>query len=153
MSDVGQGFTERGMVLPAVIRPTGSYEPYTITGNLLYTSGAAPRASDGTWMIGQVGSDFTTEQAYEHARLAGMQLLAVMKEALGDLNRVKRVVKVLGMVNTAPGFTQFTQVINGCSDLLIEVLGEAGKHARSAVGMAGLPGNISVEIEAIIEIA
>ncbi|QBD80296.1 RidA family protein [Ktedonosporobacter rubrisoli] len=153
MSKIEQRLQKLGYVLPAVFHPAGSYEPYVITGNLLYLSGAAPQTPEGKWVVGKVGAEFTAEQAYEHARLVGMQLLAVMKEALGDLSRVKRVVKVLGMVNAEPEFTEYTKVINGCSDLFAEVLGEAGKHARAAVGMAGLPGNVSVEVEAIVEIA
>lgn len=99
---------------------------------------------------GKVGGNVTVEEAYKHARLTGINLLAVMQSALGDLRRVKRVVKLLGMVNALPDFADHPSVINGCSDLLIDVFGEAGNHARSAVGFGSLPGNITVEIEAII---
>lgn len=102
---------------------------------------------------GKVGADVSAEEAYQDARLVGIQLLAAAKHALdGDLSRVKRVVKVLGMVNGTPDFEKQPQVINGCSDLLVEVFGDAGRHARSAVGMGSLPGNITVEIEAILEV-
>jgi enamine deaminase RidA (YjgF/YER057c/UK114 family) len=122
------------------------------TGNLLYLSGQGPRDRDNRFKTGKVGSQVTAEEAYKDARLVGLQLLAAAKTALdGNLSRVKRVVKLLGMVNGTPEFDKHPQVINGCSDLLVEVFGEAGRHARSAVGM-NLPGNITVEIEAIFEV-
>ena len=124
--------------------------PYVQTGNLLFLSGNGPSRRGRTWS-GQLGRDYTVEQGYEASRDCALNLLSAAKSALGDLGRVRRVVKVLGMVNSAPGFSQQPQVINGCSDLLVEVFGEAGRHARSAVGMAGLPGNIPVEIEMILE--
>src|SRR6185503_17304083 len=102
---------------------------------------------------GIVGRDFTIEQAYQHARSTGLALLSVMRDELGSLDRVKRVVKVLGMVNAVPGFKDQPKVINGCSDLFVEVFGERGKHARSAVGMGSLPNNIPVEIECIVEVS
>ena len=101
---------------------------------------------------GIVGQDVTVEEAYQHARITGLQLIATMKAELGDLDRVVRIVKVLGMVNAAPGFGQQPEVINGCSDLLVEVFGDRGRHARSAVGMGSLPRNITVEIEAVVEV-
>ncbi len=153
MATIEQRLAELGYTLPAVFPRMGSYELFVRVGNLLYLSGAAPKAPNGEWMIGKVGAEFSAEEAYEHARYVGLQHLAVMREAVGDLDQVKRVIKVLGMVNAAPGFTQFTQVINGYSDVLIQVLGDAGRHARSAVGMAGLPSNVSVEVEAIVEVA
>jgi enamine deaminase RidA (YjgF/YER057c/UK114 family) len=119
-------------------------------GNILYLSGQGPRDADGTMRSGKVGAEIGIDQAYADARLTGINLLAVMQEALGDLSRVKRIVKLLGMVNATPDFADHPSVINGCSDLLIEVFGEAGQHARSAVGFGSLPGNITVEIEAII---
>ena len=103
-------------------------------------------------MAGIVGKDITVEQAYGHARGVGLNLMAVMRHELGSLDRVKRIVKVLGMVNAVPGFGDQPKVINGCSDLFVEVFGERGKHARSAVGMGSLPNNIPVEIEVIVEI-
>ena len=152
MATIEQRLSELGYTLPAVFPRLGSYEPFVRVGNLLYLSGAAPKAPDGELMIGKVGREFSAEEAHVHARYVALQHLAVLKEAVGALDRVKRVVKVLGMVDAVPEFTQYTQVINGYSDLLIEVFGEAGKRARSAVGMAGLPGNVSVEAEVIVEI-
>lgn len=152
MTTIEQRLAELGYTLPAVFPRMGSYEPFVCVGNVLYLSGAAPKAQSGEWMIGKVGKEFSAEEAHEHARYVGLQHLAVLKEAVGELDRVKRVIKVLGMVNAVPEFTQYTQVINGYSDLLIQVFGENGKHARSAVGMAGLPGNVSVEVEAIVEV-
>lgn len=117
---------------------------------MLYLSGQGPREDDGYLHTGKVGGNVSVEEAYKHARLTGINLLAVMQSALGDLGRVKQVVKLLGMVNAVPDFADHPSVINGCSDLFIDVFGEAGNHARSAVGFGSLPGNITVEIEAII---
>ena len=142
---------ELGIALPPVPVPVANYVPSVITGNLLYISGQGPRSADG-YHRGIVGQDVTVEQAYQHARIVGTQLIAVAKHALGSLDRVSRVVKLLGMVNAAPGFGQQPAVINGCSDLLVEVFGDAGRHARAAVGMGSLPNNMTVEIEAILEI-
>lgn len=119
---------------------------------MLYLSGQGPRETDGYLHAGKVGGEVGVDQAYAHARLTGINLIAVMQNALGDLSRVKRVVKLLGMVNATADFADHPTVINGCSDLLIEVFGEAGQHARSAVGFGSLPGNITVEIEAIIAV-
>jgi enamine deaminase RidA (YjgF/YER057c/UK114 family) len=121
-------------------------------GNLLFLSGKGPRAVNGKRPKGKVGRDYTADEAYQHARTVGLDLLAVMKAELGSLDRVKRVVKLLGMVNAVPEFEDHPKVINGCSDLFVEVLGEAGKHARSAVGMGSLPMGIPVEIECIVEV-
>jgi enamine deaminase RidA (YjgF/YER057c/UK114 family) len=125
--------------------------PYVRAGNLLFLSGNGPTWDGKTWS-GQVGKEYTTEQGYEAARNCALNLLSAARSALGSLDRVKRVVKVLGMVNSAPGFSQQPQVINGCSDLLVQLFGDNGRHARSAVGMAALPGNIPVEIEMILEV-
>jgi enamine deaminase RidA (YjgF/YER057c/UK114 family) len=121
------------------------------TGNLLSLSGAGPTWG-GKAMSGQVGAEYTVEQGYEAARLCTLNLLSATRSALGSLDKVKQVVKVLGMVNSAHGFSQQPAVINGCSDLLVQLFGQSGRHARSAVGMAGLPGNIPVEIEIILEV-
>jgi enamine deaminase RidA (YjgF/YER057c/UK114 family) len=137
-----------GITLAAVTPPVANYVNAVRTGNLLFLAGKGPAGSPA----GVVGRDFSIEQAYQHARSTGLALIAVMKDELGSLERVKRIVKVLGMVNAVPGFTDPPKVINGCSDLFVEVFGERGKHARSAVGMAALPGNIPVEIECIVEI-
>jgi enamine deaminase RidA (YjgF/YER057c/UK114 family) len=137
--------------LPPIPKPAGQYVHAVRTGNLLFLAGKGPHNSDGSTPKGKVGRDVTTEEAYKHARSVGLTLIAVMKETLGSLDRVKRVVKVLGMVNAVPEFGDQPKVINGCSDLFVEVFGENGKHARSAVGMGSLPGGITVEIEAIVE--
>jgi enamine deaminase RidA (YjgF/YER057c/UK114 family) len=139
--------------LPPVPKPGGNYVHAVRTGNLLFLAGKGPFNPDGSVPKGKVGRDVPTEEAYKHARSVGLTLLAVMKETLGDLDRVKRVVKVLGMVNAIPEFGDQPKVINGCSDLFVEVFGEKGRHARSAVGMGSLPGGITVEIEAIVEFA
>jgi enamine deaminase RidA (YjgF/YER057c/UK114 family) len=138
--------------LPPVPTPAGTYVHAVRTGNLLFLAGKGPHNPDGSVPRGKVGRDVATEEAYTHARSVGLTLIAVMKEALGNLDRVKRVVKVLGMVNATPEFGDQPKVINGCSDLLVEVFVEKGRHARSAVGMGSLPGGITVEIEAIVEV-
>lgn len=139
--------------LPPVPKPAGNYVHAVRTGNLLFLAGKGPSNPDGSVPKGKVGRDVPTEEAYKQARSIGLTLIAVMKETLGDLDRVKRVVKVLGMVNATPEFGDQPKVINGCSDLFVEVFGEKGRHARSAVGMGSLPGGITVEIEAIVEFA
>src|SRR5688500_9220948 len=140
--------TELGIQLGAGTPPVANYVNAVRTGNLLYLAGKGPAGN----FAGIVGKDITVEQAYGHARTTGLNLMAVMKHELGSLDRVKRIVKVLGMVNAVPGFTDQPKVINGCSDLFVEVFGERGKHARSAVGMGSLPNNIPVEIEVIVEV-
>ena len=150
---IEQKLKELGIKLPQAQPPAANYVPAVRTGNLLYLSGVGPaKRPDGSIPTGKVGADLSTEEGYEAARSTGISILARMKGQLGDLNRVKRVIKVLGMVNSAPDFNQHPSVINGCSDLFGEVFGEVGRHARSAVGMAGLPNDIPVEIEVIIEI-
>lgn len=139
-----------GLVLPTAPVPVANYVPYRFAGNLLYLSGQGPKRVDGTYRPGRLGRDCTIEAAYEDARLTGLNLLAVAKSALGELSRVEAVVKLLGMVNAEPDFSDHPKVINGCSDLLVEVLGDAGRHARSAVGMGSLPNRMTVEIEAIL---
>lgn len=140
-----------GLILPKVPTPVGNYVPFKIDGRTIYLSGQGPRRSDGTLVSGRVGEDVSVEQAYECARLVGLGLLAAAKLAAGDLGKVETL-KMLGMVNAVPGFTEQPKVINGCSDLFVEVLGDRGRHARSAVGMGSLPGNIPVEIEVIMRI-
>jgi enamine deaminase RidA (YjgF/YER057c/UK114 family) len=142
--------TSLGLVLPEVPVPVANYVPYRWAGNLLYLSGQGPKRPDGTYRPGRLGRDATIEEAYEEARLTGLNLLAVAKSALGDLSRIEAVIKLLGMVNAEPDFSDHPKVINGCSDLLVEVLGDAGRHARSAVGMGSLPNRMTVEIEAIL---
>lgn len=143
-----QHLQKLGIVLPAIPEPAGNYVHAVRTGNLLFLSGKGPRESKG-----KVGGTISTEQAYADARHVGLILLAVMRHELGSLDRVARVVKVLGMVNAEPEFGEQPKVINGCSDLFVEVLGERGRHARSAVGMGSLPNQITVEIECIVEVA
>lgn len=139
-----------GLVLPVAPVPVANYVPYRFAGNLLYLSGQGPKRADGTYRPGRLGRDCAIEEAYEDARLTGLNLLAVAKSALGELSRIEAVVKLLGMVNAEPDFSEHPKVINGCSDLLVEVLGDAGRHARSAVGMGSLPNRMTVEIEAIL---
>ncbi|MBZ5576144.1 MAG: RidA family protein [Acidobacteriia bacterium] len=143
---------ELGIDLPAAPAPLANYVPFTISGSLLFLAGQGPRAADGRWMEGRVGEDVSAEDAYRHARLAGLRLLAAVQAALGSLDRVRRVLKVTGFVNAAADFGGHPAVINGCSDLFVEVFGEAGRHARSAIGVASLPHNITVEVEAVLEI-
>jgi enamine deaminase RidA (YjgF/YER057c/UK114 family) len=140
-----------GITLPEMPQPIANYVRFKRVGDLVYLSGQGPREPDGSLHTGKVGADVTWQQAYDHARLTGLGLLAAMKQAAGSLDKVE-VVKLLGMVNATPDFGDHPKVINGCSDLLVEVLGDNGRHARSAVGMGSLPNNITVEIEAIIRI-
>jgi enamine deaminase RidA (YjgF/YER057c/UK114 family) len=143
---------ERNITLPAPGKPVGNYVEYVRVGNLLFLAGHGPGQQ---WLgKGKVGKDVTLEQGYQAARETGLRLLTTTRDALGSLDRVKRVVKIFGMVNSAPGFGDQPKVINGCSDLMTEVFGEAnGKGARSAVGMAELPFGIPVEIEMILEVS
>ena len=139
--------------LGTVSAPVANYVNAVQTGNLLFLAGKGPRpGADGKRPKGKVGREYTVEQAYQHARTVGLDLLAVMRNELGSLDKVRRVVKVLGMVNAVAEFEDQPKVINGCSDLFVEVFGEAGKHARSAVGMGSLPMGIPVEIEVIVEV-
>ena len=140
-----------GLTLPKVPTPVANYVPFKVDGHTIYLSGQGPRTPDGKLISGRVGEEISIEKAYECARLTGLGLLAAAKLAAGDLAKVE-VLKVLGMVNAIPGFGDQPKVINGCSDLFVEVLGERGRHARSAVGMGGLPSNMPVEIEAIMRI-
>ncbi|MBM6593601.1 RidA family protein [Microvirga pudoricolor] len=144
---------ELGLELMAPADPIGTYVPFVLSGSVLYLSGQGPREPDGSLHQGKVGADVSIEDAYLHARTTGLNLLSVAHMALGDLGRVRRVVKLLGMVNAIPEFTEHPLVINGASDLFVAVFEDAGRHARSAVGMGSLPGNITVEVEAIFEIA
>ena len=139
-----------GLPLPLAPVPVANYVPYRWAGSLLYLSGQGPKRADGTYRQGRLGRDTTIEQAYHDARLTGLNLLAVAKAALGELSRIEAVIKLLGMVNAEPEFSDHPKVINGCSDLFVEVLGEDGRHARSAVGMGSLPNGMTVEIEAIL---
>jgi len=141
-----------GIELPPVPAPMGTYVRAVRSGNLLFLAGHGPHQDGKLVYIGKVGRELTVAEGAQAARLVGLGLLASTREALGSLDRVKRVVKVLGMVNCTEGFTDQPKVVNGFSDLMVEVFGEAGRHARSAVGMSALPGGIAVEIEMILEV-
>lgn len=143
---------EKGFVLTAPTNPVANYVNAVRVGNLLYLSGRGPLKTDNTYITGKVGKDLTIEQGYEAARLTGLGHLSVIKAELGSLNKVKRIVKVLGMVNCTDDFKDQPKVINGYSDLMVEIFGDKGNHARSAVGMNALPFGIAVEIEVIVEI-
>jgi enamine deaminase RidA (YjgF/YER057c/UK114 family) len=150
--DYDKRLKEQGIELFAPSKPLANYVKAVRVGNLLYLSGHGPGKADGTNITGKVGTDLTIEQGYAAAKQAGISILSTLKGELGDLNKVKRIVKVLGMVNCTDTFTDQPKVINGFSDLMVAVFGEEGKHARSAVGMNSLPNNISVEIEIIVEV-
>jgi enamine deaminase RidA (YjgF/YER057c/UK114 family) len=141
---------ELGLQLPTPPVPIASYVPWRRAGQLLYLSGQGPRDEAGQISIGRLGRDCSVERGYADARCVGLQLLATIRAAIGSLDRVEAVIKLLGMVNAEPDFGDQPKVINGCSDILVEVLGERGKHARSAVGMGSLPNGMTVEVEAII---
>jgi enamine deaminase RidA (YjgF/YER057c/UK114 family) len=150
---IDQRLKELKIVLPKVGAPLGSYVHAKRAGDLLYLSGKGPHYPDGTMAKGRLGAGMSIEEGYRHARQVGLVLIAAMRDALsGDLDRVQDIVKVLGMVNAAPDFTDHPKVVNGCSDLFVEVFGERGRHARSAVGMSSLPGGIPVEIEVIVAV-
>lgn len=151
-SDPAARLAELGIVLPAVSAPIANYVNAVRTGNLLWLAGKGPKRQDGSNMTGKVGRDLTVEEGYAAARLTGINQLAALEEALGDLRRVRRVVKVTGFVNCDPTFTDHSRVMNGFSDLMVEVFGEAGRHARSSVGAPSLPGDVAVEIELVVEI-
>jgi enamine deaminase RidA (YjgF/YER057c/UK114 family) len=142
---------ELGIQLPPVLGPAGSYLPCVVAGSTVHVGGHGPVNGDEI-VRGKVGLDLDLDQARRAARMTGLSILATLQQDLGDLDRIRRIVKVFGMVNVAPGFDQMPSVIDGCSDLLIDVFGDAGRHTRSAVGLAELPFGIAVEIELIAEI-
>jgi enamine deaminase RidA (YjgF/YER057c/UK114 family) len=144
---------ELGITLPASSPPIANYVNAVQVGNLLYLAGKGPLPQDGKEVVGRLGKDMTIEQGYQAARSTAIAHISVLKKELGDLKRVVRIVKVLGMVNSDPAFTQQPAVVNGYSDLMVAVFGDKGKHARSSVGMATLPGGIPVEVEVIVEIS
>ena len=143
---------ELGIELPPAVTPVANYVPAVRTGNLVFLSGHGPFKEDGSLITGKVGSDLTTDQGYQAARRIAIGLLGSLKAAIGDLDKVRQMVKLLGLVNCGPDFTDQPKVINGASDFLVEIFGDKGKHARSAVGMNALPLNIAVEIEMIVEV-
>jgi enamine deaminase RidA (YjgF/YER057c/UK114 family) len=150
MSSPEQRLRDLGIALPDLPVPVGNFVPAVLQGGLAFFSGQGPLMEDGRLAGGKVGKDVTADEACYHARRTGIVLLAAMRRAFGSLDRVERIVKIFGMVNAVPDFEDHPAVINGCSDLMVEVFGEAGHHARSAVGMASLPMGITVEIEAVV---
>ena len=151
-SDPETRLKELGITLIKPSAPVANYVKAVRVGNIIYLSGHGPDKPEGGLVMGKVGSDLTVEQAKEAARLTGISLLSTLKAEIGNLNKVKRIVKVLGMVNAIPTFENQPQVINGCSDLMVAVFGDKGRHARTSVGVASLPSNIPVEIEMIVEL-
>lgn len=151
-TDPVEQLKELKIILPEIGYPVGNYVHVVRSGKLLFLAGKIPIDSAGNYVTGKLGKDLTVEQGYEAARLTCLQLLSVLDIELDDLNRVNRIVKVTGMVNATPDFSEHSQVINGCSDLLGEVFGDKGRHARVAVGMGSLPRNAAVEIEMIVEV-
>ncbi len=142
-----------GFTLPKARPPIGNFRNVKRYGSLLFISGQGPVTDEGEVLTGKVGSDVSAETAQDHAQLVGLNILGALKAELGELSKITDIIKLLGMVNAVPQFDKHPFVINGCSDLLCDVLGEAGPHARSAVGVGSLPNNITVEIEAIVAIA
>jgi enamine deaminase RidA (YjgF/YER057c/UK114 family) len=149
---IEQRLTELGIELPEPSSPVANYVNAVTTGNLVFLAGKGPKKADGEYITGKVGADLTEEQGYEAARIAGINQLAALKAEIGNLDRVVRIVKVTGMVNCTPDYGNQPEVVNGFSDLMVEVFGEKGKHARAAVGMGSLPRNIAVEVEMVVEI-
>lgn len=150
--DFDKKLKELGVELPPASKPIANYVKAVRVGNLLFLSGTGPAKADGTYITGKVGRDLTIEQGYDAAKTTGVVILSTLKNELGDLNKVKRIVKVLGMVNCHSDFADHPKVINGFSDFMVAVFGEKGKHARSAVGMNSLPMNMAVEIEIVVEV-
>ena len=148
-----KNLAEKHIVLPKAPKPVANYVTAVIAGDILYVSGHGPAPADDVKTTGKVGKDLTPDEGYQSARRTGLSILATVRETLGTLDKVERVVKVLGMVNCGPEFELHPRVINGCSDLFVEVFGERdGRGARSAVGMGSLPGNIATEIEAVFQL-
>jgi enamine deaminase RidA (YjgF/YER057c/UK114 family) len=147
-----QRVKELGLDVPPPPKAAGTYVPAVQVGNLLFVSGCGPQRADGGYVLGKVGADLDVEQGYAAARIAGLAMLARLRLVLGSLDRVARVVKVLGMVNATPDLSEQPKVINGFSDLMVEVFGENGRGARAAVGMAALAGGMAVEIEMVAEV-
>jgi enamine deaminase RidA (YjgF/YER057c/UK114 family) len=152
MSQAEEKLQQMGLKLPVPPSPAGSYVPAIRTGNLVFLSAAGPRVPDEPLMVGKVGRDLTAEQAQEAARITALNLLANLKAIIGDLDKVSHIVKVFGMVNCTPEFTDHPKVINGCSDLLVELFGEKGRHARAAVGVASVPFGSPVSIDMVVEV-
>ncbi|MCB0580011.1 MAG: RidA family protein [Phaeodactylibacter sp.] len=151
-TDIEARLQELGIELPDAATPVANYVNAVRAGNLLFLAGKGPNKPEGGYVTGKLGESLTVEEGYAAARLAGISQLAVLKAELGGLDKVKRIVKVTGMVNATPDFTNHPEVVNGFSDLMVEVFGEKGKHARAAVGMASLPRGIAVEVEMVVEV-
>jgi len=152
MSQAEEKLQRMGLSLPQSSAPVANYVTAVRSDNLVFLSGVAPRSADGSMITGKLGRELTVEQGYEAARLCALNLLANLKKEIGDLDKLRHIVKVLGMVNSAPEFGEQPKVINGASDLFVEVFGDKGKHARSAVGMGALPSGIAVEVEMVVEV-
>ena len=155
--DIEEKIKQLNIELPTPGEPIANYVPtvrFSETKNsmLVYVSGTGPRKENGDYLTGRLGDDMTIEEGYDAAKLTGINILASLKKEIGDLNKIKRFVKVIGMVNSTADFYQQPAVINGFSDFIVEVFGDRGKHARSAVGMVSLPSNIAVEIEVVVEV-
>ncbi len=150
--DVEERISELGIELSVPGKPVANYVSAVRTGDLVFMAGKGPRMADGSFVTGKVGAELTLEQGYEAARLSAIEQLSALKAEIGDLNKVVRIVKVTGMVNAASDFTSHSQVVNGFSDLMVEVFGERGKHARAAVGMSSLPLGFAVEVEMVVEV-
>ena len=153
MSTVEERLAELGLELPPVSRPVANYVPAVRSGNLLFLAGQVPRDADGRLLAGRVGDTMDVDAAYQAARTCALQALAVVKDELGDLDRVVRVVRVLGLVNATPDCTEQPAVVNGFSDLMVQAFGDAGRHARVAYGAGSLPGGVPVEVESLFEVA
>ncbi len=143
-------FQALGLALPPAAEATINYVPWRLGGNMLFLSGVGPRRLNGITTVGKVGHGLTIDEGYEAAKLCGLNLLSHMLAALGSFDRVDTILKVFGMVNAAPNFMEHSKVVDGCVDLFVAVFGDNGRPARSGVGMGSLPGNISIEIEAIV---
>jgi len=144
-----KNIVDKGITLPKAPKPVANYITSLRVGDVLYVSGHGPAPLDGVKTLGKVGHDLTADEGYQSARRTGLSILATVREALGSLDKVERVVKILGMVNAPPDFRDHPRVINGCSDLFVEIFGDAGRGVRSAVGMSSLPGDIATEVEAV----
>lgn len=152
MATIDERLAELGITLPTVSMPVANYVPAVQSGNLLFVAGQVPRDGEGKMITGKVGADMAPEVAYQAARACGVSALAAARASLGSLDRVRRVVRVMGLVNATPDFTGQPTVINGFSDLMVEVFGEKGRHARVAYGAGSLPGGAAVEVESLFEV-
>ena len=153
MPEIESRLAQLGCTLPPPPAPVGNYLPATRSGNLMFMAGVGSRRADGSRTVGKLGDDLTVEQGYEAARWCALNLLARMKAELGDLDKVSRILKVVGMVNSAPDFGEQARVVDGASDLFVDLFGERGRHARSAPGMGALPGNTAIIVACVIEVA